>query len=263
MPDLNELQATFRRHVMFDDPAIGPHIEESVGPDSERRLAVYAHAYRARLVEALATDYAVINELLGDGAFRDLCHRYLEAWPSTHYSLRWFGRRLPAYLRAVGPDHLAELAAFEWQLAAAFDARNAPLAGPESAGKLAAADWPAVRVVMHPSVRALELAWNTLDMWRSVKEGEPAPTPHQLAQPGHCLIWRDGLLTRYRSLSLQENAALAAALSGASFAEICEVLDASGMPADILPLRVAGFLKSWLSQGLVSELKIRDRSYSI
>jgi hypothetical protein len=254
MPGLSELQAAFRRHVMSNHPGIEHYIDVSRGPGRDQRLAIYAHAYRARLVEALGTDYAVLKAVLGEEPFRELCHSYLQASPSTHYSLRWFGRRLPAFLRRNGRGHLAELAAFEWKLAAAFDARDAPVVAPQAAGAIPAPDWPAVRLRLHPSVRTQMLSWNTLNIWRSVKAAHPVPAHRTLARPGSCLIWRDGLVTRYRSLQADERAALGAVASGATFAALCEGLAASGIPAGSLALRAAGFLKTWLSHGLVSEL---------
>ena len=100
-----------------------------------------------------------------------------------------------------------------------------------------------------------DLTWNTLEVWRAIKAEDPVPAPRQLERPGHCLIWRDGLITRYRSLCREEHAALAAVLAGASFAIVCEGLVSAGASAETVPLRAAGFLKGWLSQGLVSELK--------
>jgi len=88
-----------------------------------------------------------------------------------------------------------------------------------------------------------------------MKDGETIPAPECLTEPGACLVWRDGLSTRYRSLEPDENAALVAAVSGADFAEICEGLIPWEQAEQPIALRAASLLKTWLTSGLVSELK--------
>ena len=112
MPRLSEIQAAFQRYVLTQDPAIAAHIASSERFGRDQRLAVYANAYRARLVEALASDYQAVRRSLGEEAFTRLCHAYIRAHSSTSYSLRWFGEHLPAFLRQDYPEHLSELARF-------------------------------------------------------------------------------------------------------------------------------------------------------
>ena len=54
----------------------------------------------------------------------------------------------------------------------------------------------------------------------------------------------------FRSLEQAEDAALGAALSGASFADLCDALCASLAP-DEVPLRAASLLKSWIHDALI------------
>ena len=95
MPGLRELQEAFRQHLMSGDPAVAAYIAGTKGRSSGERLAVYANAYRARLAEALATDYEALRAVMGEEGFLELCHDYVDAHPSTSCSLRWLGQHLP------------------------------------------------------------------------------------------------------------------------------------------------------------------------
>ena len=253
MVELSKVQAAFQRNILAQDPTIVRYIVSNGVIDGERRLAVYGNAYRARLVEALASDYQALRSRLGEDEFTELGHAYIRAYPSTHFSLRYFGEHLPEFLRRGYPDHLSELANFEWALTMSFDAADDEVASVEAAAELPAAAWPSVRLRMHPSVNQLELAWNTLASWHATKAGWPLDVPERLPAPMSCLVWRDGLITRYRSVTSEERVAFDAARSGATFADLCGQLTSSLAESQVA-LRAASFLKTWLGSGMVSEL---------
>ena len=66
-----------------------------------RVLAIYRHAYRVRLIEALDETYPVLHGLLGDEAFATLGEAFVAAHPSVHRSIRWYGRELAEFLAAA------------------------------------------------------------------------------------------------------------------------------------------------------------------
>lgn len=65
------------------------------------------------------------------------------------------------------------------------------------------------------------------------------------------LIWRQRLKNYFRSLDAIENAALEAALAGASFGEVCAVLG-QWLPDDEVPLRAATPIGTWTDCGMVT-----------
>ena len=253
MPNLSEIQAAFQRHILMQDPAIATHIVGVGQTEIDQRLAVYANAYLARLVEALANEYPALQGVLGQDGFVELCHAYVRAYPSRHYSLRYLGQHLSDYLLQDHPEYLSELARFEWALTTSFDAEDCHVASVEQATAIPAAAWPSLRVRMHPSVNHLILYWNTLARWRSVKDGGLSSVPQRLGEPRSCLIWREGLVSRYRFLDPDEGAAFVTAWAGATFADLCGEMTAN-VPESEVAQRAAGFLKTWLSSGIVSEL---------
>lgn len=264
MQSLKELQASFKRHLFTGDGGIVEHIVSMDNANNEQRMNTYTNAYYGRLVETLAGDYPAVQAMLGDEAFTVLCHDYIQAHPSTHYSLRWFGRHLPVFLTGAAGSRelpfLAELASLEWTFINAFDAADAEVLDESAVTTIAPEAWPDIRIGFHASVHLLDYHWNILDLWRAVRDEETIPPLQALPETSTCLIWRQGVTTRYRILDADEAAALKAATQGAGFAELCEVV------TQVLPgaededgqlkvaLRSAGLLKTWLAEGMVVTL---------
>ena len=67
-------------------------------------------------------------------------------------------------------------------------------------------------------------------------------------------MWRKDLTTQYRSVEAHEAAALSAALSGANFSEICGALAEELQDQEQVPMTVAGFLKGWLAENMLTQL---------
>ena len=123
------------------------------------RLAVYSNAYRIRLAEALAANVPQLQQLLGAEEFGAVASRYIDEHPSQFASIRWFGDRLAQELERshAAQPWLAELARWEWALAASFDAQDATAVGIEALAAVAPDDWGELRLEFHPSVQHLEL----------------------------------------------------------------------------------------------------------
>ncbi|HKK07175.1 MAG TPA: DNA-binding domain-containing protein [Gammaproteobacteria bacterium] len=263
MPRLSEIQAEFARHVLSGGGQMPEHVLDDRGIDAELRLAVYANAYRARLVETLAKDFAALRHHLGEEEFETLAHDYIEAHPSRYFSLRWFGEALPAFTAGHRTGRstpaLAELARLEWAFIDAFDAEDAACADEAGAAAVAPAAWPTLRIALHPSVQLVCHEWDIVALWRAYRDERAAPEPRRLDAPGCCLVWRQGLDTRYRALAPDEARGLQALARGGDFSTLCEEVAAclpetEGDPQQAA-LRAATLLKTWLHAGLICELR--------
>lgn len=256
MTSLSKLQSEFQSFLL----GRGGDIERlTVGSEelpARQRLGIYADAYRLRLLEALGEDYPGVHGMIGDDAFEALGTAYIDACPSDHPSVRWFGRRLPAFLRDTPPYSeqpvLAEMACFEWAQGEVIDAADSPAAGAADLGALAPETWPGMRIEFQNAVRRLDLAWNVPVLWQAVdEEHESPPAPESSDPPVGWLLWRRDLKVHWRSLDPDERYALDAAREGLTFGEICEGLLARTHD-DQVPLRAAGYLKRWLTDELVA-----------
>lgn len=225
-------------------------LQGSAALSAEQGLAIYHHAYRARLQEALRGDFPALLAWLGDDAFAGVADAYLQAHPSTHFSLRWLGARLPAFIETTRrPAAWAELAQLEWAFTLAFDAPPGTPLTLEQMASLPPVEWPELRVTSVPSVQRVTLAHNSLALWRAAKADAPFPASEVLAVPQLCLVWRHGLQGQFRTLAADEAQALVGMTEhGWTFADLCVSLE----PLHEQPAaQAAGWLKQWLSEGLL------------
>jgi hypothetical protein len=96
----------------------------------------------------------------------------------------------------------------------------------------------------------MPLAWNTVPVWRAVNADEEPPQPELAPQPVPWLLWRQNLQNYFRSLDATEDAALQAALSGDTFAEICAAISRWLSPEET-PLRAATLVGTWADSGII------------
>lgn len=228
-------------------------VGDAPDPALRGRVAVYRHAYRARLAAALRDNHSLLPRALGDEAFDALAAAYVQAHPSRSASIRWFGAQLAAFMATrddlVPHPALIDLARMEWALRAAFDAADAPLLQAATLAALPAADWPGLVLRLHPSVQRLALQWQVEPAWRALQAGAEAPAP----EPGaHTLLaWRPALDTRWRSAQGPLEAHLLDAVAqGRPFAALC-ALAAADVGEAAAPAQVVAHLQQWLAEGLL------------
>ncbi|WP_432723486.1 DNA-binding domain-containing protein [Jeongeupia wiesaeckerbachi] len=256
MHSLPALEAAFAELVCAADAApLSLLLNESPAFGSEARLAVYRHAYRARLRDALKVNYPNLYRLLGDDDFDALASAYLAAEPSPHRSVRWFGDRLAGFLALTPPyaelPILAELAGWEWASAATFDAADAPVLDEAALAALPSEAWPTLPLRLIPAASLLDLAWNTPTLCQALQAETAPPAPE--AAPQSWLLWRaPSGETRYRSLDAVEAGALPLLVGeGCDFAAVCEALATRIADVSQLPLLAAGLLKQWVADGIL------------
>jgi len=227
--------------------AILPRLKDGHGISRERRLAIYHHAYRARLREALGTVFERTWTYLGDEDFAAAAARYIEAHPSSRPNLRDYGALFPASLRESMPEdpEVAELAVMDWSLHVAFDAPDAPVLGHAGLTALCEADWADAWFELHPSVSLAVFEWNVLEMWHVLDHEGAPPAPRRLAKPAANVFWRSAMASRFRSLDEAEHGALADLLAGVPFAAVCE---------RVPPEQAGTWLRSWIADELLCKV---------
>ncbi len=237
--------------------------------DSARGLAVYRHAYRARLVAALRDNYPVLAQVMGDEDFEALAGAYVQARPSAFASIRWYGDALADFMAAqteLAHPAFIDVARMDWVLRGVFDAAEDEALQAVSLQQLAAEDWPALRLRPRASARCLALDWAVEPAWAALArhaqqrqaglaglaaEEPELPAPEPLAH--HLLAWRPHLETRWRSLEADEAALVAAVFEGADWTRLGEIAAVQWGEAEA-PTRLAACLQQWLQEGWLRAL---------
>lgn len=248
MSALAATQAAMHGWLLQGDPAIAARVQ---GPHVEHRLRIHADAYRLRMLEVLGNDFPVTNAVLGEDGFDAVAIQYIDSHPSTHPSLRHYGRAFADWLRPRGlrPRTLHQLARFEWMQGEVFDAADADPLAIEDVASLPADAWPLLRLHLQPSVRMLSLACNAPALVEAHAREHALPALRGTPTAEWLLRRHDGDV-HWRRLDADEAALLHAVADGKCFAQLCEL--ASRFHSDDGPLRAASLLKRWLADGLLA-----------
>ena len=255
---LRELQEQLQAHLLSGDERIARRIVDTPRVNASTRLGIYADAYRLRLLEALRADFSALKTLAGDDEFECIGRAYIDAHPSGHFSIRYFGAQLAAFLqvdkRWQSVPVFAEMAAFEWALGLCFDAADSPLIGVENMAEIPAQSWGAMRLDLHPSLQRLDLRWNVPVLWKAIDEEQPPQWPVAGKYPQAWLIWRRELRTLFRSLAVDEAWAIDALRQRKPFAAMCEGL-CEWYDEGHAAAQAALYLRRWVQDGLVVRIE--------
>ncbi len=259
MSDLRSLQLRFQNYLTGISDEIESDIISTPEALAEHRLGAYYNAYRIRLIDALAVDYSALQKYLGTEAFENLALDYLQAHPSTHPSVRWFGEHMVEF---IGTDYaheecefLGELASFEWSKGLIFDASDeSHLFQLDDMAQVPATAWENIRISFKPAIRYLDLYWNVCPFYMALDKNQALPEKYRGEYPQRWLIWRKNRDPFWRSLEVHEAWAFESARQGAYFAELCEGL-LEWISEDQVAITAAGFLKQWISDELVTGIE--------
>ncbi len=251
---LHRLQQDLQAHLLNGSVEILPHIAQAPPLSPQSRLAIYRNAYVSRLTEALRSSFGKLHQVLGDEVFAAAAAAFIAERPSRTRSIRWFGHHLADFLARTAPYEaqpiVAELARVEWALTEVFDAGDASSLRREDLLQTAPQHWGELTFTFHPSVRTLSLAWNTTAVWQSLDAGLTAPAPQKSAAAVTWLLWRQNLQNHFRSVDAVEATALAWAMDGAPFAQVCEQLRHL-LAEEQIPMQAAALVAAWADSGIL------------
>ncbi len=260
MKALSQLQNQFQNYLLDSNLQFQNCIINTDKVPAEIRLGIYGNAYRIRLIEALAANYPILHMYVGDDQFEELGEAYLKTCPSTFRSIRWFGDCLANFLSNHSSykeyPYLAELAQFEWTLTLAFDAIDDNILQIEEMASIPPDAWINMQLQMHPAVHRLSFSWNIIQIWQALSDENTPPEPVHNLHPVEWVLWRREFASQFCSLSNDEAWAIDAMRNGGTFSEICEGL-CQWIDEDEAALRAASLLKSWISQGLITKVKLK------
>jgi len=254
---LEELQTALQDFLLDKTQNASNLTLETPAFSREERLQIYHQAYRLRLIDALRNDFPALQRYLSEDEFIKIAEEFIAAKPSHHPSLRWFGEKLPAFLRAHAHwqthIHIVELAEFEWAQTMAFDAADISIATLDDVRALQPEQWMTMQLEFHPSLQRLTYYSNAPALWNSLINNETVIAVEIAQESQEWLVWREELQVVYRPLDNSEAWALDTFLQQKNFSDVCGGL-CEWFAEDQVPMQAAQYLQRWIRAGLVVEI---------
>jgi hypothetical protein len=143
---------------------------------SFERLEIYNRQYWFRVIGAVSEDYPALNAVLGEKRCEALILAYLKENPSTSFTLRDLGAKLPLWLEKhpelAGPhrDLAVDVARLEWAYIEAFDSPALPPLDPVAFSRLL----PTSTLALQPHLQLLALRYAVDEVVLAVHQNRPA-----------------------------------------------------------------------------------------
>ncbi|HJT12584.1 MAG TPA: DNA-binding domain-containing protein, partial [Dongiaceae bacterium] len=237
--DLRRTEHVFQDGLLGRSRDILGSVRGNARESAETMFGVYRNAYWARLAEALGNDLPGLKALMGDEAFDKMARAYVAKHPSQHPSIRWVGRHVAEFLASEAPYRddpwFADMARFDWALAFAFDAVDAPAAGLADLVGVPPEFWGSIRLAFHPTLDAFRISTPVDEARPQLLENAAVELDRAARCERAIMAWRIGHDVKFRAIDPLEFAALLAMRDGATFGELCELV-AGEVDSETAPL---------------------------
>jgi len=243
------MQRNFRLWLDHGDTFAAARIGERAAPG----LLVYQNNYRAQLIACLDEAFPHTRDWLGGEGFHEAMVAHIERVPPSSWTLDAYPRDFPATLAMLypGDPEVAELAWIEQALAEAF---VGPDAGVLTPARISAIDWDSAVLHFTPTLDHAPLTTNAPALWAAMDGGEAPPAAEILAEPGAMLVWRHGLVSRFRAVERAELDSLLRARTGTPFPDLCRALvESLGEEQGVA--RAGQLLGSWIAEGMIVSIE--------
>lgn len=259
-------------HQHLDVPNLEQLIPCSPSQSSVERLAVYANAYYARLIECLQSEFPVFSQTVGEEAFAEFAADYVQRYPSRSYSLGDLGTNFPRYLAETKPiadgqgpypdwaEFLVELANLERTFSEVFDGpglENKPALGVVDLQATDLQKWPQARIKFAPCFRLLSLQFPLNGFYSSVKEGKKADFPPP-SDSWFAVTRRDFIVRRY-GLNRPQFMLLSSLLEGRTVEEaIGAAAESYAAEPDALARDLHAWFRAWAAAPFFQSVEFDD-----
>lgn len=265
MTRLREIQEQFQHYVHQHQGNIEQKIVNAPQISIEERVEIYRQGYYLRLIDILSREFSVLKKVLGEPAFDALCRDYIDAHPSTHFSVRTYGRHMVNYLSSlptITPLQL-ELAEFEWAFGKVIDGPDGSQLTIEDMVAIPPEAWGELCLELHPSLWLQPLRLNTPQIWQAIFNNnpeKPIPDMEVSKEPITWLLWRFNQQAHYYPANKNHLIMIQAIQANQNFPEICEAL-CETMAVEEVAQFAGSTLREWVSLGLISKAKTNTQEW--
>jgi hypothetical protein len=227
-------------------------VDELILPSQQQsaaeRLAIYSHAYFARLLEVLRELLPCTRFAVGDELFDRFAVGYLQAHPPRSYTLARLADRFLDYLDATRPadwgQFVVELVRLELAIDRLFDCPGPeglpPLEIPSNANE-------ALRLKLVPGFELHTFHYPVSDYYTSWKGGQQPPWPEPNDQ-FVALLRRDYVVRRYELTALQHDVLQNVSRGWRLDDALTQVAGEMNLSTEELAVLVRRWFASWASE---------------
>jgi len=253
-----------QRHLSITPDEIERVISPSARMSGEERLAIYANAYFARLLECMRSVFPFTAKTVDEEAFDELALGYLERYPSRSYTLDGLGAEFSRYLAETRPDRdengqptetwpdfLIDLAGLEWAIGEVFDGpgvEGRALLAADDLRSIPAERWPEARLVTAPCLRLLTLRFPLNDYYTALRDDETPPLPEPAES--YLALTRREYVVRRHALERPQFELLGALAAGETLGEAIErAARVSPEGIEALAANLQRWFREWTAAG--------------
>lgn len=219
-------QHAFAAALLDPRKACPPGLVSANGAAPESRFAVHRNNVLSSLINALADNYPVVVQLVGEEFFRAMAGVYVQSTPPRSPVMNDYGGDFAEFIEHFEPaasvPYLADVARLERLHVQAWHAADAEpmaqerivaaLSSPMLAGDL--------KIGLHPSLRLLQSPYAVVTIWAAHQHQAPAPFETLPAQ--NALVLRNGLDVEVFAISRAAHGFIAALQQGFSLTAAIE-----------------------------------------
>jgi hypothetical protein len=268
---VSEIAQKIAGHVKAEDI-----IKPSSRLTSIERLAIYANAYYARLIDCMGAYFPVLKRTLGDEVFNSFVLEYLQQYPSRSYTLDHLGDHFCRFLAETRPqdedesdsgdwpDFLIDLATLEWTIARIFDDEGnegKQMLTPEILRAIPAERFGEARLQPALSLHLLVFHFPVSTYYSAAKkaaEQDTIPVP-DAATERIAILRRDYIVRRYH-LTEPQWILLRKILDGADIHDaISAAAEVMNMDDNSIAAALQSWFRDWSSAGFFSGIELESR----
>jgi hypothetical protein len=171
--ELKDFQAGFSRVLGGAPTTALPMPLRDFGMPAERRLDVYRNNVHLSLREALAANFPIVQQLVGEAFFSAVAQVFLKTHLPDQAGLIGFGKAFPDFLEGFEPaqslPYLPDVARFEWAWICTAKSADAVTLKPDRLGRVTPDRIADLQFILHPSCRFVSSQFPVVSLWnRSV-----------------------------------------------------------------------------------------------
>lgn len=228
------------------------------GMEPDVRLGIYRNHTSSNLCEALQSDYAVVERLVGKEFFNFMARAYIVDTPSRSGDVNDYGEDFPGFIAEFSPvaslPYLADVARLEQAWKQCFYAADEEPLNGSLLGALPAERVPELCLELQPGLRLLSSEYPVTRIW-SVNQADTAPEDEILIDAGAewILLQRVEGQVQINQLPQIEFVWLKALSEGSTLAEAVEAAFAVSDAFDL-----ANCLQRYLAQGVFADYTFKE-----